>query len=111
LTEETKHILNSSAFSRMKKKPVIINTSRGETVDEKAVLEALNGGKIHSAGLDVYENEPTTENQQKLIDHPRTICTGHYAWYSDRAAKELQKRAAQNILELLRGNDIEDALN
>jgi len=111
LTEETTHILNASAFSQMNNKPVIINTSRGETVDEIALLEALNGSKIHSAGLDVYENEPTTKNQQKLIDHPRTICTGHYAWYSDRAAKELQKRAAQNLFELLRGNEIEDALN
>jgi phosphoglycerate dehydrogenase-like enzyme len=36
-----------------------------------------------------YENEPVTEAQEALINHPRTICTGHYAWYSDRAAQEL----------------------
>lgn len=65
LTEETRHILNESTFSEMKKRPVIINTSRGETIDEKALLEALNCKTIHSAGLDVYENEPVTEIQNE----------------------------------------------
>ena len=111
LTEETTHLLNKSAFSLMKKRPVIINTSRGETIDEKALLEALNSGQIHSAGLDVFENEPPTDAQQGLINHPRTICTGHYAWYSDRAAEELQKRAARNLLHLLNDEQIEDQLN
>ena len=111
LTEETHHILNSASFEIMKKRPVIINTSRGETIDEQGLLNALNKNLIHSAGLDVFENEPTTEKQEGLINHPRTICTGHYAWYSDRAAIELQKRAAKNLLELLQGKNIEDALN
>ena len=111
LTEETTHLLNTQAFAQMKKKPVIINTSRGETVDEKALMEALTNEQIHSAGLDVFENEPPTLAQQELINHPRTICTGHYAWYSDRAAEELQKRAAQNLVHLLHGKNIDDQLN
>jgi len=111
LTDETRHILNDPAFSLMKKKPVIINTSRGETINEKALLDALNNGIIHSAGLDVYENEPTTELQKPLINHPRTICTGHFAWYSDYAAIELQKRAAQNLFNFLTGKEVEDSLN
>ena len=111
LTKETRHILDASAFKTMSKKPVIINTSRGETVDEIALLDSLNGGKIHSAGLDVFENEPPIQKQKELTNHPRTICTGHYAWYSDRASKELQKRAAQNLLDLLQGKTIEDGLN
>lgn len=111
LTEETRHILNDTAFSLMKKRPVIINTSRGETINEKALLFALDSGIIHSAGLDVYENEPTTKLQKPLINHPRTICTGHFAWYSDYAAAELQKRAAQNLLHFLTGKEVEDCLN
>lgn len=111
LTDETRHILNRETFSQMVKRPVIINTSRGETIDEKALLEALNNNLIHSAGLDVYENEPVTVSQHELINHPRTICTGHYAWYSDYAAVELQKRAAQNLLNLLKGKNVEDSLN
>lgn len=111
LTDETKYILNDAAFSQMKKKPVIINTSRGETINETALLSALNHGIIHSAGIDVFENEPTTEKQGALINHPRTICTGHYAWYSDQSSVELQIRAANNLLQLLKGNEIEDSLN
>lgn len=111
LTLETNYMLDSVAFSLMHKKPVIINTSRGEVINEKAILDALNTGKIHSAGLDVYENEPITANQDVLINHPRTICTGHYAWYSDAAAIELQKRAALNLFNFLTGKPVEDCLN
>ena len=110
LTEETNHILNTDAFSSMQKNPVIINTSRGETIDEKALFEALQNNKVHSAGLDVFENEPTTKEQESLINHPHTICTGHYAWYSDRAANELQKRAAQNLFNFLMGKKVDDEL-
>jgi len=111
LTEETRHILNAKTFTEMKKKPVIINTSRGETVDESALFEALQTGKVHSAGIDVFENEPPTEKQNQIINHARTICTGHYAWYSDHSIIELQIRAANNLLQLLKGNDVEDGLN
>lgn len=111
LTSETNHLLDVMAFSLMHKRPVVINTSRGEVIDEKALLDALKSGKIHSAGLDVYENEPTNANQDELINHPRTICTGHYAWYSDSAAMELQKRAALNLLNFLTGKPVEDCLN
>lgn len=111
LTTETNHILNDNAFSVMKKKPVILNTSRGETINEKALLKALLNKQIHSAGLDVFENEPTTKAQEAIINHPRSICTGHYAWYSDYAAIELQKRAAQNLVNFLLGNEVEDRLN
>lgn len=111
LTSETTRLINRETLSKMEKKPVLINTSRGEVMDEQAVLKALQEEKIHSAGIDVFENEPVTGAQQELIDHPRTICTGHYAWYSDRAAQELQKRAAKNLLNLLNGKKIEDSLN
>ena len=111
LTEETRNILGNEAFRNMQKKPVIVNTSRGETINEKALLEALNLNLIHSAALDVYHNEPTTKAQEELIQHPRTICTGHYAWYSDMAAVELQKRAALNLYHFLIGKEVEDRLN
>ncbi len=111
LTPETTHLFNSDSFALMRKKPVIINTSRGEVIDEKALLSALNSGQIHSAGLDVFENEPTNENQKGLIGHERTICTGHYAWYSDSSARELQIRAANNLLNFMLGKTVEDCLN
>lgn len=111
LTDETTHLLDSTKFEAMKRKPVIINTSRGEVIDEAALLYALKTGIVHSAGLDVFEKEPVTQKQNELITHPRTICTGHYAWYSESSAMELQRRAADNLLNMLNGVKIEDALN
>src|SRR5690554_1499690 len=111
LTNETKHLLDDKAFTAMKKRPVIINTARGPVIDERALLNALKSDTIHSAGIDVYENEPVTALQEELINHHRTICTRHYAWYSDYAAIELQKRAATNLYNLLNGIMVEDCLN
>ncbi len=111
LTNETRKLIDANAFAKMKNKPVLINTSRGEVVDEKSLLDALNIGIIHSAGIDVFENEPAGESQLPILNHPRTICTGHYAWYSDYSAVELQKRAALNLFNFLTGNPVEDWLN
>jgi D-3-phosphoglycerate dehydrogenase len=95
----------------MKKRPVIINTSRGEVIFEADLIDALDSGLIHSAGLDVYENEPVSILHRRLFDHPRVICTGHYAWYSEKASEELQRRAAINMLNFLKGYPVEDCLN
>ncbi len=111
LTPETRYLLGKDQFLIMKKKPVIINTSRGPVICESSLIKALDSGRIHSVGLDVYENEPITEQQMRLVNHPRAICTGHYAWYSDSASLELQKRAAMNLIDLLNGRTIEDSLN
>jgi len=111
LTTETTHLLDDNAFDKIARRPVIINTSRGSVVKEVALLNALNSGRIHSAGLDVYEDEPVTARQSALISHPRIICTGHYAWYSDHSVMELQERAATNLLGLLTGKPVEDVLN
>jgi D-3-phosphoglycerate dehydrogenase len=111
LTPETRQLINRDAFSRMGKRPVLINTARGPVIDADALLEAADGNRIHSAGIDVYENEPAGERQEALVAHPRIITTGHYAWYSDRSMKVMQQRAADNLAAMLRGEAIEDCLN
>ena len=111
LTGETRHMLNHVAFAKMKKRPVLINTARGPVVDERALLDALESKKIHSAGLDVYEDEPPTVAQEAILSHSRVVATGHYAWYSDAAILTLQRRAADNMIALLEGKDIQDCLN
>jgi glyoxylate reductase len=58
LTPETRHLIDREALGRMKPSAVLINTSRGPVVDEKALVEALRAGTIGGAGLDVYEEEP-----------------------------------------------------
>jgi len=111
LTPETRGLIGSAAFERMARHPILINTARGGVVDETALLNALERDLIHGAGLDVYEQEPVTAQQQPILAHPRTVCTGHYAWYSDRALAELQRRAALNMLALLGGEIPADCLN
>ncbi len=111
LTDETRHLLNWEAFSKMGQQPVVVNTSRGPVIDAKALLEAAEGNRIHSAGIDVYENEPADQRQEGLVSHPRIITTGHYAWYSDRSIRIMQKRAADNLASMLKGEMIEDLLN
>ena len=111
LTDETRQLLNREAFSMMGQCPVVVNTSRGPVIDASALLEAADEMRIHSAGIDVYENEPADQRQEGLVSHPRIITTGHYAWYSDRAIRIMQKRAADNLAGMLRGEMIEDCLN
>jgi D-3-phosphoglycerate dehydrogenase len=95
----------------MGQQPVVVNTSRGPVIDADALLEAAKKNRIHSAGIDVYENEPAGERQEGLVAHPRIITTGHYAWYSDRAIGIMQKKAADNLAAMLKGEMIEDLLN
>jgi len=110
LTDETRHIIDQTAFDRMSNRPVIINTARGPVVDEKALLNALKSGVIHSAGLDVFEMEPPGKDQEELLEHPHVVSTPHIAWYSESSIVELQRRAADNLIGLLTGKKISDEL-
>jgi D-3-phosphoglycerate dehydrogenase len=111
LTGETRHMINEDAFSAMSGRPVLINTSRGPVVCQDALVDALNRNLIHSAGIDVFEDEPPGQKQEPLLNHPRAVVTGHYAWYSDYAMENLQKRAADNMINLLAGRKVDDQLN
>lgn len=111
LTPETTHLINRAAFHKMKQRPILVNTARGLVVDESALLDALNEDRIHSAGLDVFSKEPPTPALDALLAHPRVIATGHYAFYSETAMRELQRRAAENLVALLRGETPHDCLN
>lgn len=78
LTSETFHLFDHQTFSAMKKGSCFINISRGETVDEAALLENLTNGKLSFAGLDVFEKEPLTA-QSPLWDMPNVLITPHSA--------------------------------
>ncbi len=80
-------------------------------VDPRALREALAGGQIHSAAVDVFPEEPPGEDWDDILDHPRMIATGHYAWYSVGAARDLQRLAAGNMRAMLMGETPADCLN
>ena len=111
LTQETHHLIDDRALSKMRPASILINTARGPVVDEEAVLRALKGGRLHAAGLDVFKDEPPLSDRDELLAHPRVVATGHYAWYSSAASRELQRRAAENMAAMLRGEVPEDCLN
>ena len=68
-TPETKHILNASTISLLNKHAVVINTSRGSTIDDDALIDALENKKIYAAGLDVFNNEPNLDNRYTKLDN------------------------------------------
>jgi phosphoglycerate dehydrogenase-like enzyme len=102
--------LDRRALQQTQEKPVLINTARGAIIDGSALVEALDRGWIHSAGIDVYEHEPPGATERTLLDHPGVTATPHVAWYSEQAAKELQRRAADNLLALLLDREVPDEI-
>ena len=96
LTEKTKHMISNKEFEMMKDGVILINASRGGTVDEKALLKALDSGKVRAAALDVFEKEPPVEFS--LTDHPNVIATPHIG----AAAKEGQARAGMEVVKILK---------
>ena len=68
-TPETKNILNASTISLLHKNAVVINTSRGSTIDDDALIDALQNKKIYGAGLDVFNNEPNLDNRYTKLDN------------------------------------------
>ena len=68
-TQDTKHILNASTISLLQKHAVVINTSRGSTIDDDALIDALENKKIYAAGLDVFNNEPNLDKRYTNLDN------------------------------------------
>ena len=101
ITEETNHLINSNKLDLMKSSAFIINTSRGEVVDEEALLLALTTGKIAGAALDVFEVEPPTNS--KLVELPNVICTPHVAAQTKEAQELASLVIAEKIVQIIRG--------
>jgi D-3-phosphoglycerate dehydrogenase len=102
LTPETQHIIDETAFKKMKKTAILINTSRGAVIDENALVKALKEGEVLAVGLDVFEKEPIGKDHP-LVKMPNVILTSHVAWYSRESAKDLQTGAAKEVLRVLSG--------
>ena len=88
-------LINAERIAKMKDGVCIINTSRGTNVDEAALLDALNSGKVRAAGLDVYADEPASN--AALYSHPMVSCTPHIG----AATVEAQKRIGAEIVDII----------
>lgn len=102
LTNETRQMISEEELKSMKREAILINTSRGGVVDEKALYKALKEGWISSAGLDVLEREPPTRDNP-LLKLNNVVITPHMAWYSNESLSEIQRMAAEEIARVLGG--------
>ena len=101
LTPETHHLIDAEALDAMKPTAVLINTARGAVVDEAALVEALRGGGIAAAGLDVFEREP--ETVPGLCELPNVVVLPHIGSATVSTRESMAVCAADNALRFLRG--------
>ncbi|MBI5602713.1 MAG: C-terminal binding protein [Deltaproteobacteria bacterium] len=102
LTSETSNLFGYQEFKKMKPTAYFINTSRGGCVDQGGLIQALREGLIAGAGIDVTIDEPMTSDNA-LLTMPNVILTGHSAWYSVTADKELHQRPMTQVVRALNG--------
>ena len=105
LKAETRDLIDATAFARMKRRPLLINTARGGLVNEAALVQALQSGAISGAGFDVVTQEPLPADHplQAIVPHPAFILTPHVAWASDEAMQALADQLVENIAAFYEG--------
>jgi len=105
LTAETRHMIAAREFGLMKPSAILINTARGNLVDEAALADALQSGRIAGAGFDVLSVEPPNEGNPLLdLDLPNFILTPHVAWSSREAMQTLADQLVDNIEAFVAGS-------
>ena len=104
LTDETRDIIGEPTLAAMKRRPILVNTSRGGLVDLEAVTRALDDDRLSAVALDVTEPEPLPADHP-LRTHPRAIVTPHMSFYSEEAQAELQRRAVEEVVRALTGEE------
>lgn len=102
LTPSTNKMIGAAELRKMKPTAILINTSRGEVVDETALLNALRRGRIAAAGLDVFEEEPLSSNSP-LLKLSNVLLTPHIAFLSEESLDECTSVTVENIRQYLKG--------
>jgi glyoxylate reductase len=109
LTPETRHLFGPEQFRKMKPTAVLVNTSRGPVIDEAALAEALAGGELFSAGLDVFEKEP--EVHQRLLDLDNAVVIPHLGSATVETRDAMGMLAVENVTAALEGRRPPTLLN
>jgi len=103
LTPETHHLVDGARLASTRPGVIIINTSRGGLIDARALDAALASGHVAAAGIDVLEDEPNVDLGQPILAHANVVATGHAAWYSVEARRDLALLCADEALRVLDG--------
>ncbi len=110
LTERTRYLFRADTFKQMKRKPALINVSRGSIICEDDLIEALDNGLLSFAALDVMESEPPKPDHP-LLRHPKAIVTNHIAWYSVQAEAKLRDLLVTRVIDYLNGKPVPTIVN
>jgi phosphoglycerate dehydrogenase-like enzyme len=102
LTSETRAMINARTLGLLKRGAVFINTSRGPVQDEHALFEALTTGQLGSAGLDVWEEEPTPVDNP-ILNLDNVVCSSHVAGVTQEANRQMAVQVSGEMLRVLRG--------
>lgn len=109
-TAGSRGLLDRERLRAMKRGVYIVNTARGELIDEAALAAALDEGQVAGAALDVLAQEPPPPDHL-LLAHPRVIVTPHAAWFTVEAERRLRRLASEEVLRLLQGQPPRNPVN
>jgi D-3-phosphoglycerate dehydrogenase len=110
LTAETRHLIRANTIELMRPGALLVNTCRGELIDEAAVAAALREGRLGGAALDVFRTEPLPA-ASPLRSLPNVLLSPHAAWYSQASLAALPVRAAQQVVDFLAGVPVPSIIN
>ncbi|NIF33747.1 glyoxylate/hydroxypyruvate reductase GhrB [Enterobacter sp. Cy-643] len=102
LSDETRHLIGAEQIAKMKSSAILINVGRGPVVDEKALIQALEAGKIHAAGLDVFEQEPLPLDSP-LLGMPNVVALPHIGSATHETRYGMAECAVENLITALTG--------
>jgi phosphoglycerate dehydrogenase-like enzyme len=101
LTGETRRLVDVDRLESMRPDAILVNTSRGDVVDEDALIQALSSGRLRAAALDVFAEEPP--KSRRLFELPNVVLSPHIAGLSEESVRELMLQAAASALDVLAG--------
>jgi phosphoglycerate dehydrogenase-like enzyme len=101
LEPATRGLIDQDRLAQLKPSAVLVNTARGGLIDEDALADALQHGRLRAAALDVFQDEPP--HGSRLLALPNVVLTPHVAGLSDRSVEEMTRRATDAVLAVLAG--------
>lgn len=110
LTPSTRHLINAASIAKMKPSAILINTGRGPLVDEQAVADALNDGRLAAFGADVLSQEPP-RGDNPLLSARNCFLTPHIAWATLEARTRLMSIATENVRQFIAGEPVANRVN